>query len=90
MARQRYIVTGRVQGVGFRYWTHHTATALGLTGWVRNLSDGSVEVMADGELATLQKLEKELWQGPVSSSVSSVTPCETDMQESFSKFSMRY
>jgi len=89
MARQRYIVTGKVQGVGFRYWTHHTASSLGLLGWVRNLPDGAVELVAEGDLATLRQFEQELWQGPVSSSVIEVKPCKTDLQEPLNNFSMR-
>ena len=90
MARQRYRVTGKVQGVGFRYWAHHTASSLGLLGWVRNLSDGSVEIVAEGDLNLLHALEKELWIGPVVSSVSEVEPLETDMQEALNDFSIRY
>ena len=90
MARQRYIVTGRVQGVGFRYWTHHTASLYGLQGWVRNLPDGTVELVAEGDLPILQQFEQELWQGPVTSSVSDVILCETDFKEELNNFSMRY
>jgi acylphosphatase len=50
MKKQAYIrFTGTVQGVGFRYTTLHTAIRLGLTGWVKNMEDGSVEVVAEGE-----------------------------------------
>ncbi len=47
--RHHFLVEGRVQGVGFRHWTARTALSLGLTGWVRNLPDGSVEVQAQGK-----------------------------------------
>lgn len=89
MARQRYIVTGKVQGVGFRYWTHHTAFSLGLHGWVRNRPDGSVEIVAEGDLGSLRQFEKELWQGPVSSRVTDVIPCDTNLQEELTEFSMQ-
>ncbi len=49
-------VHGRVQGVGFRYTTQHEATRLGLTGYARNLDDGSVEVLACGEAEQVEKL----------------------------------
>ena len=45
-----------MQGVGFRHWTARTALSLGLTGWVRNLPDGSVEVQAQGERESLEKM----------------------------------
>lgn len=47
-------VSGRVQGVGFRAWTAHEATRLGITGFVRNCSDGSVEIRAEGSPYTLE------------------------------------
>lgn len=47
------IVEGRVQGVGFRYWTVQIARTLGITGWVRNRPDYSVEIHAEGETASL-------------------------------------
>lgn len=56
-------VYGVVQGVGFRYSTQHQATALGLTGYARNLDDGSVEVVACGEPAQVDRLMEWLKQG---------------------------
>jgi acylphosphatase len=53
-----------VQGVGFRYFVQHTATALGLDGWVRNLDDGSVEVYASGTAEELDALAGALYKGP--------------------------
>ena len=49
----RAVVEGRVQGVGFRYWTVQVARELGITGWVRNCPDYSVEIFAEGDGATL-------------------------------------
>ncbi len=48
-ATQRMIVSGKVQGVGYRNWTIWTANALGVTGWVRNVQNGSIEIVASGE-----------------------------------------
>ena len=57
------IVSGRVQGVGFRYWVKEEAEALGLKGWVRNLRDGSVEVEAEGEEDALFQFEQRAGEG---------------------------
>ncbi len=55
---------GRVQGVGFRYFVEHSAKALAIRGWVRNVDDGSVEVYAAGTPAQLSDLAGLLWKGP--------------------------
>jgi acylphosphatase len=58
-------VTGRVQGVGFRWWTRRRAEALGLTGWVMNADDErSVELVAEGDPERLDELERLLRRGP--------------------------
>ena len=57
-------VRGRVQGVSFRFYTRDEATALGLTGWVSNCDDGSVEVVAEGSRPALDRLLAWLRQGP--------------------------
>ena len=61
---RRYLVSGRVQGVGFRYFTQDVASREGLSGRVRNLSDGRVEVLAEGDEPSLARLEAALWRGP--------------------------
>jgi len=65
-------VTGRVQGVGYRYFVQATAVSLGLTGSVRNLADGAVEVAAEGEPAALQALVAALHRGPTAARVTNV------------------
>jgi acylphosphatase len=65
-----------VQGVGFRYFAFREATALGLTGWVRNLPDGRVEVQASGSEAELVHLLTALHRGPRHSAVSGVDEVE--------------
>lgn len=65
-------VEGRVQGVGFRYWTRGQARALGLRGWVRNLPDGAVEVVAAGPSVAVTSLEALLRQGPSAARVEAV------------------
>ena len=76
-------VSGRVQGVGFRYYVLTAASELGLVGWVRNRRDGSVEVVAEGELEVLRKLVKVLERGSRSSMVSEV---KTELQEASGEF----
>lgn len=57
-------IHGRVQGVAFRWFTRQQATELGISGWVRNCSDGSVEVEAHGERSALEELKQRLAEGP--------------------------
>lgn len=80
-------VLGRVQGVGFRYFVMNAAAELGLTGWVRNRRDGSVEVVAEGELEKLRSLIGALQRGSRSSSVSEV---KTNLQPASGEFSSFY
>ena len=62
--RVHALVTGRVQGVGFRATTHQEARRLSLAGWVRNLQDGRVEVVAEGEQKSLEAFVAFLHRGP--------------------------
>ena len=65
-------ITGIVQGVGFRWYVRERARRLGLSGWVRNLPDGSVEVFASGEQGQLELLRGELLRGPAGARVDGV------------------
>ena len=58
------LVEGKVQGVGYRAWTKKTAESLGLVGWVRNLTDGRVEIHAEGHSEGLDKLASACKEGP--------------------------
>ena len=82
-------VTGRVQGVGFRYYVVTEAAGLGLTGWVRNRRDGSVEVMAEGGRGKLTALVEALKRGSRSSIVSEVQTEWLDAMGEFQGFSAR-
>ncbi|MCD6362190.1 MAG: acylphosphatase [Armatimonadetes bacterium] len=62
--RLHAIVSGRVQGVGFRYFVLRRAQSLGLNGWVRNLSSGDVEFVAEGPREALEELLRAVRQGP--------------------------
>lgn len=85
---RHFLVSGRVQGVFFRAATEAAAHRLGLTGWVRNLADGSVELVACGEEAKLMELEAWLWRGPPRARVEQVQISETPPQ-SFGDFTVR-
>jgi acylphosphatase len=61
---RRYIVSGRVQGVGFRYFAQATASREGLHGWVRNHPDGRVEAAAEGDAESIERFEAALRHGP--------------------------
>jgi acylphosphatase len=69
---RRYLVSGGVQGVGFRYFTQHVAAKLHLSGFVRNLHDGRVEVLASGTSEQLASLRAQLERGPRFASVREV------------------
>ncbi len=71
-------VTGRVQGVGFRWWTRRTAERLALAGSVRNCPDGSVEVKAAGPPGALEELARALESGPSAARVRDVESLEPD------------
>jgi acylphosphatase len=68
----RYVVRGRVQGVGYRYFVLRQANALGLSGYARNQTDGSVEVVVEGKAADLGELEARLREGPAFATVDEV------------------
>ena len=69
---RRFVISGRVQGVGFRWFVEREAAQLGVTGWVRNCSNGDVEVMATGTGDQLNALRRKLEQGPRASRVDHV------------------
>lgn len=85
-----WVVTGRVQGVGFRWFTARSAERLGLRGFVRNTIDGSVEVLAVGQPSRLEALEHALWDGPNLSDVDNVEKLSTSLEvDDFKSFEIR-
>ena len=82
-------VKGRVQGVGFRYFTSQTAQRLGVTGWVRNRWDGSVEAVAEGTPDQIDKFVSALWKGPGSAFVTEVKTDQEPASEAFDSFEIR-
>ena len=88
----RAIVTGRVQGVGFRMWTQRAAEQLGVRGWVRNLADGSVEALVAGSREQVDEMLAALKRGPALSRVDAVetSAVEGAHEEIEEEFQVRY
>ncbi len=91
MERLEANIKGRVQGVGFRYFVQRVAGSLGVCGYVRNMSDGSVEVVAEGKKEKIDELVAALKRGPSFSSVSDVDANRKDIDKTkFSGFEIRF
>ena len=74
---KRFVISGRVQGVGFRYFVQSAAVRESIRGWVRNLDDGRVETAAAGEPAAMERFEQALRQGPPAARVDRVDVDDT-------------
>jgi acylphosphatase len=83
---RRFVVRGRVQGVGFRWFVEREAHILGIAGWVRNKADGSVEVLAQGTSAQLAGLRSRLREGPRAARVDDVEEVEAKSTAGLSSF----
>ncbi len=83
---RRYVVRGRVQGVGFRWFVEAAAQAIGVAGWVRNNYDGSVEVLATGNREQLAALRRKLQEGPRASRVDEIDESEAQPEEGLNTF----
>ena len=70
---RRWVVDGMVQGVGFRWYIHGRALSLGVRGWVRNLEDGAVEVVALASESTMAEFERIVRRGPPGAQVTGIT-----------------
>lgn len=84
------LVSGRVQGVSFRYHTQQAAIIIGVTGWVRNRQDRRVEVVAEGSPVQLDKLEKFLREGSPSARVDQLELTFSEATGEFSSFDITY
>jgi len=83
---RRFIIRGRVQGVGFRWFVEREAHILGIAGWVRNNHDGSVEVLAQGTRDQLSGLHARLREGPRAARVDEVEVSEARPSGSINSF----
>lgn len=77
MKAYRIIITGEVQGIGYRYFTRVAANRLGIFGWVRNCPDGSVEIHGEGDDASLSRFIEDVRKGPAELVLDTFTVTET-------------
>ena len=81
LTAKRLTISGRVQGVWFRGWTVETANGIGLTGWVRNRADGTVEAVVQGTENAVAKFLARVHEGPPSARVDSIEICEEPVSD---------
>lgn len=81
-----YLISGRVQGVGFRFFAEREANQLGVRGYVRNLSTGNVEAYAIGEVAALEQFKSMLARGPLGARVTRIEESEDEVNDRYSRF----
>ncbi len=86
---RRYLVRGVVQGVGFRYFTARAARDAGLAGYVRNLADGRVEIVAEGHAGAVESLERAIRSGPPLARVDGVEVEIGNPPTGYSRFEIR-
>jgi acylphosphatase len=86
---RRFVVSGRVQGVGYRYFAQEAARREGLHGHAANQDDGSVEVVAEGDAESIERFERALRQGPSRSRVERVIIDDLDPGQATTGFSIR-
>jgi acylphosphatase len=86
---RRYLISGRVQGVGFRMFAESAARREGVHGWVRNLADRRVEVVCEGEADAIERFERAIRQGPTSARVDRVEIDSTSLTIPETGFNIR-
>jgi acylphosphatase len=88
--RKHIFISGRVQGVGFRAFTRQNAQQLGVNGWVKNLYDGRVETVIEGDKSTVKQLESKLKKGSRFANVDDIEVKNESYQGDFSSFTIKY
>jgi acylphosphatase len=83
---RKYKISGRVQGVGFRYFAERAAGTISISGYVKNCADGTVEVYAIGEAPALEAFRRQLAEGPRSARVEKVEESEMPVKEGYKGF----
>jgi len=89
MVRAHLLITGIVQGVGYRWSCRRAGQGIGVTGWVRNMDDGRVEVVAQGTREQVEQLIKWCYRGPDEARVSDIAVAYEDAAETFQDFGIR-
>lgn len=89
IAARRWLVSGRVQGVGFRFFTEDQARLENLSGYVRNLDDGCVEIVGEGDAEALERFERAIRRGPAGARVDACEVTELTPARRASRFSIR-
>ena len=89
MVRARLLISGIVQGVGYRWSCNREARSIGLTGWVRNLPDGRVEAVLQGTREQVERMIKWCYRGPSEAQVSDIAVTYEDALEDFRDFGIR-
>lgn len=90
MVQYEITVTGRVQGVGYRYFVIQKATEMGITGWVKNSVDGSVIIVAQGIEEEIKTFIDYLYIGPTSARVDQISKVKFNSLGNFNNFSVKY
>jgi acylphosphatase len=83
---RKYLISGRVQGVGFRFFTERWANQLGLCGYVKNCWDGTVEAYATGDAAALEEFKSRLAEGPRSARVDNIQESDEQVNNRYRRF----
>lgn len=90
MVERGFLLKGRVQGVGFRWWTRKTALELGVVGTVKNLADGTVQVMARADQPTMERFADKLRQGPPVARVADMQEVAPKLPTSMDRFTIEH
>jgi acylphosphatase len=85
---KKFLIAGRVQGVGFRYFAERWANQLGVCGYVKNLWDGNVEVYAIGDPVAVEEFKRQLAEGPRSARVTSISESDEPVDKRYNHFAI--
>lgn len=90
MVQYEIKISGKVQGVGFRYFVQNKASEMGITGWVKNSVDGGVTIIAQGIETEIKTFIDYLYIGPTRSRVDKISTCVMQITTIFDNFSVKY